>query len=155
LKVNIREATELDLHDILELYKQPDMDNGSILPLEQAKSIFDKIKSYPNYKIYIAVFDGEIIGTFALAVMDNLAHMGTPSGLIEDVVVKENWQAKGIGKQMMKFAMECCRTYGCYKVVLSSNLKRENAHHFYESLGFKKHGYSFLLDLTDEVYEDG
>lgn len=149
LKVNIREATDSDLPGILELYKQPDMDNGNILSVEQAQSIFSKIKSYPNYKIYVAEIDNEIVGTFALAIMDNLAHMGKPSGLIEDVVVKENWQRKGIGKQMMNFAMECCRTYGCYKVALSSNLKRENAHRFYESLGFKKHGYSFLLELTD------
>lgn len=148
LKVNIREATDSDLPGILELYKQPDMDNGNILSVEQAQSIFSKIKSYPNYKIYVAEIDNEIVGTFALAIMDNLAHMDTPSGLIEDVVVKENWQRKGIGKQMMKFAMECCRAYGCYKVASSSNLKRENAHRFYESLGFKRHGYSFLSELT-------
>lgn len=155
MKINIREAIDSDLLDILGLYKQTDMDNGNTLSVEQAQSIFNKIKNYPNYKIYIAVVDDEIIGTFALAIMDNLAHMGTPSGLIEDVVVNENWQGKGIGKQMMKFAIEHCRSYGCYKVALSSNLKRENAHRFYESLGFKKHGFSFLLDLTDEVCEDG
>lgn len=48
---------------------------------------------------------------------------------------------------MMKYAIEYCKKYGCYKVSLSSNLKREKAHHFYESLGFRIHGYSFLLEL--------
>jgi GNAT superfamily N-acetyltransferase len=147
MKVAIREAVIEDLSSIVELYKQPDMDNGEVLSIEQAEVIFKRISAYPNYKIYVAVDDGKIIGTFALAIMDNLAHMGATSGLIEDVVVKTDWQGKGIGKQMMKHAMESCRVQGCYKVALSSNLKREKAHHFYESLGFKKHGYSFLLEL--------
>lgn len=79
--------------------------------------------------------------------MDNLAHMGAKSGLIEDVVIKSEFQGKGIGKQMMLHAMEVCKKSGCYKVSLSSNLKREKAHQFYEGLGFQKHGYSFLIEL--------
>jgi GNAT superfamily N-acetyltransferase len=108
------------------------------------------MNSYPNYKVYVAKVDDVIVGTFALAVMDNLAHLGTRSGLIEDVVVKTDFQGKGIGKQMMEYSMEYCKRLGCYKVSLSSNLKRESAHRFYESLGYKKHGYSFLLELVDE-----
>lgn len=143
----IREAKTEDLPNIIQLYKQPDMDNGMTLSLEQAEVIFNKMSTYPNYKIFVAEVGIEIIGTFALAIMDNLAHMGATSGLIEDVIVKTNWQGKGIGKQMMNYAIERCRNYGCYKVVLSSNLKREKAHLFYEALGFSKHGYSFLLEL--------
>jgi GNAT superfamily N-acetyltransferase len=147
MQIVIREATIEDLSDIIELLKQPDMDDGEVLSIEQAEFIFKKIINYPNYKVYVSVVGEKIIGTFALAIMDNLAHMGATSGLIEDVIVKTNWQGKGIGKQMMEYAVECCRKYGCYKVALSSNFKREKAHHFYESLGFKKHGYSFLLEL--------
>jgi GNAT superfamily N-acetyltransferase len=143
----IREASTDDLSDIIQLYRQPDMDNGRVLSLEQAEVIFNKMSAYPNYKVYVAEDGSEIIGTFALAIMDNLAHMGASSGLIEDVTVKTVWQGKGIGTQMMKYAIEQCQQHGCYKVVLSSNLKREKAHLFYESLGFSKHGYSFLLEL--------
>lgn len=147
MEVNIREAKKEDLINILELYKQPDMDNGKVLSVEQAIEIFDKISSYPNYKVFVALYHEIIVGTFALAIMDNLAHMGATSGLIEDVVVKKEYQGKGIGKQMITYAIECCKKYGCYKVALSSNLKRERAHKFYESLGFKKHGYSFLVEI--------
>jgi len=149
MQVNIREATKEDLQGILELYKQSDMDDGKVLSIEQAYNIFDKINSYPNYRVYIAEVEGGVIGTFALAIMDNLAHLGTPSGLVEDVVVKASFQGRGIGKQMMAYAMEYCKKQGCYKVALSSNLKRECAHRFYESLGYKKHGHSFLLELED------
>lgn len=53
MQVNVREATKTDLRDILELYNQPDMDNGKILSIEQSQMIFDKIKSYPNYKVLL------------------------------------------------------------------------------------------------------
>jgi len=147
MQAAIKEATKEDIQSILELYMQPDMDDGKVLSVEQAQAIFDRIKSYPDYKVYVAEVGGTIVGTFALAIMDNLAHMGTPSGLIEDVAVKTTFQGRGIGKQMMEYAIQCCKLKGCYKVSLSSNLKREAAHRFYESLGYKKHGYSFLLEI--------
>jgi hypothetical protein len=43
--------------------------------------------------------------------------------------------------------MKYSKEKGCYKMTLSSNLKRESAHAFYDSLGFKKHGFSFLVEL--------
>jgi GNAT superfamily N-acetyltransferase len=79
--------------------------------------------------------------------MDNLAHRGESSSVVEDVVIRNDLQGKGIGKEMMNFAIDVSRKKGCYKMILSSHLRRENAHKFYESLGFKKHGYSFVVDL--------
>lgn len=148
MRTVIRIATEGDLERILFLYKQPDMDDGRVLSVEEAKLIFNKMDNYPEYKIYVAEVENVIVGTFALCIMDNLAHMGTPSGLIEDVVVNTSWQGKGIGKQMMNHAIEYCKSKGCYKVALSSNIKRESAHRFYDSIGFKRHGYSFSMEIS-------
>jgi GNAT superfamily N-acetyltransferase len=145
--VIIRVAVDVDLPEILKLYSQPDMDDKQVLDMKEAKMIFDKIKLYPDYHVYVAEIDGKIVGTFALSIMDNLAHMGSKSGLIEDVVVAQASHGQGIGKQMMKFAIETCKEKSCYKVCLSSNLKRLNAHKFYEDIGFKIHGYSFLMEL--------
>ena len=145
--MNIRTATESDLPDILGLYSQPDMDNGKVLTLDGAKEIFSKMNTYPDYSVYVAELDGKVVGTYALAIMDNLAHMGSKAGLIEDVVVSQSHQRQGIGKKMMEHAVEVCKSKSCYKAVLSSNVKRNNAHEFYKNLGFKIHGYSFLVEL--------
>jgi GNAT superfamily N-acetyltransferase len=150
INVEIREAAERDLPHILSLYSQPGMDEVT-LPLERAKEIFHRMKSYPDYRVYVAVHQGEVVGTFELLIMDNLAHMGAPSGVVEDVVVKEEFQGRGIGKQMMRFALDLCSKKGCYKMALSSNLKRDKAHRFYESLGFTKHGYSFLIECRNKI----
>jgi len=54
---------------------------------------------------------------------------------------------RGIGRAMMEHAREECCKAGCYKFALSSNLNREDAHRFYDSLGFERHGYSFRVEL--------
>ncbi len=95
------------------------------------------------------------MGTFALLIMDNLGHMGTPSAVIEDVAVDPAWQQKGIGREMMRYALEMAGEKGCYKVALSSNLKRERAHAFYESFGFERHGYSFRVDPRENAEKTG
>jgi len=141
--VQIREASTAHLPDILRLYAQPDMDDGQVLSLADAERLFDRMARYPDYRMYVAIRDDRIVGTFALLIMDNLGHQGAPSGVIEDVAVDPQCQGQGIGKTMMQHALRLCGEKGCYKVALSSNFKRERAHTFYESLGFERHGYSF------------
>lgn len=143
----IRKAERKDIPRILDLYAQLESGQHSVLSQEGAEAVFHKMELYPDYSVYVAESGGEIVGTFALAVMDNMAHMGAPSGLVEDVVVSEPLRGKGIGRQMMEFAMGLCRRSGCYKMSLSSNLARVDAHRFYKNLGFAVHGYSFLVEL--------
>ena len=140
----IRQASTSDLPSILQLYADV-LDKGKVLSVPEAEALFLKMSNYPNYKVYVAELDNQVVGTFALLIMDNLAHQGTPSGIVEDVAVQENLQGKGLGRQMMKYDIQDCSEAGCYKLVLSSNQKRVEAHAFYESLGFDKHGFSFLV----------
>jgi GNAT superfamily N-acetyltransferase len=144
--LHIREATKADLPDLMRLYAQPDLD-GKALPVPDAQRIFERIARYPDYKIHVAVSGTHVVGTFALLIMDNLGHQGTPSAIIEDVAVDPARHGQGIGKAMMRHALRLASESGCYKAVLSSNLKREKAHAFYDSLGFERHGYSFRVDL--------
>lgn len=147
MDLSIKKAKKSDLPDILSLYADSDIDNGKMLDLNSAQDIFDKIAKYPNYNIYITLINNKIVGTFELLIMDNLAHMGLPSAIVEDVVVHSDYRGQGVGKKMMQFAFKECKKAGCYKMVLSSNIRRDRAHHFYESLGFKKHGYSFQINF--------
>lgn len=145
--ISCRVANKSDLTEIMRLYAQPDIDDGKVLPQDAAENIFERISKYPDYKIYAAVYEGKIVGTFALLIMDNLGHMGTPSAIIEDVAVDPAFQRKGIGKAMMLHALDIAKKQGFYKAMLSSNLRRDLAHNFYDSLGFDRHGYSFRVDF--------
>ena len=143
----IRKATLDDVKNILNIYAEA-LDNGKVITVEKAQEIFLKQQQYPNYQVFIALYEQQTVGTFALLIMENMAHNGTPSAVVEDVGVLPTMQSKGVGKLMMEFALKYAKEKGCYKMSLSSNLRREKAHQFYESLGFKKHGFSFLMDLT-------
>jgi len=146
--VRIRPAADADLAAVLALYAQPGMDDGRMLPLPEARRLLARFAAYPDYTLYVAEQGRAIVGTFALLVMDNLGHLGTPSAIVEDVVVAPEAQSRGVGRAMMEFARRKSIEKRCYKLVLSSNAKRERAHAFYEQLGYERYGYAFRLDLA-------
>src|SRR5215471_2274811 len=142
----VREALVVDLPAVLELYAQPELDGAGVISLEEARQAYARMARYPDFRLYVAELDERVVGTFMLIVMDNLAHGGAPSGLVESVVVAADMQGRGIGTAMMQHARAHCRSRGCYKMALSSNLKRERAHAFYDGLGFERHGFSFRVN---------
>ncbi len=143
----VRSAEDRDLRAVLALYAQPEIDDGKVLSINEAIELHSRFARYPDYQLYIAERAGVIVGSFALLIMDNLGHLGAPSAIVEDVVVDPAMHGCGIGRQMMEFALAKSREKGCYKLMLSSNAKRERAHRFYEELGFERHGYSFRVNL--------
>ncbi len=146
MSAHIRQAGEADLPAVLALYAQPDLDNGKVLSEDEARAVFAQFARYPNYRLFVALRDDTVVGTYALLVMHNLAHRGAPSAIAEDVVVDKACQGQGIGRQMMAHALQLAKEVGCYKLALSSNRKRKDAHAFYESLGFQQHGLSFVME---------
>ena len=138
----IREATPDDIPQLLHIYSSAGV--GEVqFSVEEATVHYGRLKQYPSFHLYIAFIDQNAAGTYELLIMDNMAKRGRRSGIVEDVAVDPRFQGRGVGRAMMEHALEQCRNANCYKLMLSSNLKREDAHRFYESLGFERHGYSF------------
>jgi ribosomal protein S18 acetylase RimI-like enzyme len=148
MSYEIREASELDLPQVLSLYAQPAFDNERVLSQSDALEMFNTFKCYPFYKLFVLIEtdQGKILASYAFLKMNNLGHLGSPSAVIEDVVVAPQYQGQGLGKRMMQHAMQLAKSLDCYKLVLSSNVKRVNAHAFYEALGFEQHGISFKVE---------
>ena len=141
----IRPATRLDFEKLWQLYELLAVDGDPTISPQEAEQCFTAILARPEHTIYLAESSGEIVGTYALIFVAGLTHGARHSAIVEDVVVAPNQRRRGIGKGMMRDALERCRQRGCYKLVLSSHLQRDNAHRFYEGLGFSKHGFSFLV----------
>lgn len=144
--LSIAPIAAAELPEVLALYAEV-LDGGRALELAAAEAIWARMNRYPDYRVYLARRAGRAVGSFALLIMDNLGHLGTPSAIVEDVVVASAAQGQGIGREMMHYAMDRAREAGCYKLVLSSNQRRVEAHRFYEGLGFQRHGYSFQVLL--------
>ena len=143
----IREATVDDVANILALYQDAGIESATPFTPEEASAHFAVFAQYPNYHLYVAELDSEIVGTYALLIMDNLAKRGRRSGIVEDVAVAPARQGQGIGRAMMQHARKQCIEADCYKLMLSSGQQRYRAHAFYDSLGMKRHGVSFLTQL--------
>ena len=143
--VFIRQATDDDLPAVLALYAQPGLDDGETLSIDQARAVLAEFARYPSYRLFVACDGCEVVATYALLVMRNLAHCGAPSAVVEDVVVTSQRRSQGIGRQLMAHALGEAARAGCYKLALSSNGKRHAAHAFYEGLGFERHGLSFVV----------
>ena len=145
--IEIRDAEDDDLPGVLKVLAESGIDGGQSFTLEEAREHYARLRRWPNWRLLVAVVDGEVAGSYTLVIMDKLGKRGTPAGVVEDVAVLPSRQGQGIGRAMMEHARAECRRAGCYKLALSSNLKRTDAHRFYDSLGFERHGFSFLTDL--------
>ena len=88
-----------------------------------------------------------MVGTLTLIIIPNLGHHGQPWAAVENVVVDSRLQGQGIGKALMAEAGRIARDHQCYKLVLSSNLIRKDAHEFYRRQGWRQTHSGFSLDL--------
>ena len=151
----IRAATEDDVPEILDLYAQTGLDDGVPLSPAIARDLFRRMAAYPYYRLFVVTnSDAQITASYALLIMDNIAHAGAPLSIVEHVAVSASQQGQGLGRLMMHHAMAESRAQGCYKLALSSNVRRERAHEFYDKLGFIRHGYSFVVDLGSNTPPD-
>jgi GNAT superfamily N-acetyltransferase len=137
--MNIRKATEKDIPRILELYAQLSLspENFKAAPLEECERAFAEATKAPGYSLLVAEENGNVVGTTVMAVLPGFAHGTAPFGVIEYVVVDEKRRSNGIGRALMEYCLARAREAGCYKVMLTSDKRRERAHKFYNSLGFE------------------
>lgn len=146
----IRLATDNDLPFILALYAQPSF-NGQAVDLQTAHGLMKRLEQHPNYFVYVAEDRGQVVGSLCLIVFDNIAAMGRRSAIIESVVVDETHRGDGCGTAMLKIAMQKASDLGAYKIALYTSSPDDEVHHFYEKLGFERHGISYLLPAKDQA----
>lgn len=105
------------------------------------------IDADPNQDMMVAEFEGEPVGTLQLTYIPGLMRRGMWRGLIEAVHIAPAHRNKGLGGEMIGWAVEQCRARGCGMVQLTSNKKRVDAHRFYQRLGFSQSHEGFKLML--------
>src|SRR6476620_258931 len=100
---------------------------------------FERITGDPNIQLVVAE-DGEgaVVGCLQLCVLPGLSSQGASRGVIEDVRVASHCRSRGIGEQMVQWAMAEARGRGCKLVELLTHHTRVDAQRFYERLGFAR-----------------
>lgn len=87
--------------------------------------------------VLVAEMDGEVVGCLSTSTMVVL-HRPAPVGRISMMVVDERHRSRGIGAQMVSSAEELLVSKGCQLVEVTSNLRRLDAHRFWERVGYER-----------------
>lgn len=149
----IREAALADLPAIVALLH--DDESGRLredpsVPLDpRYVAAFEAIDRDPNQHLILAELDGAPAGTMQLSFLPGLSFRGAWRGQIEAVRIASNLRNRGLGEQLIGWAVEQCRARDCKMVQLTSTATRVAAHRFYARLGFVHSHVGMKLHLRD------
>ncbi len=133
--MEFRRLTETDLESLLALYRQlqPEDDPASV---EDSKILWREIENNPNIHYYGAIDDGKVVSSCYAVYVPNLTRNNRGLCLIENVVTDQAYRNRGLASKIIDMAVSYAKEMGCYKVILQSGTAREDAHRFYEKMGF-------------------
>jgi len=141
-EIIIREIEEDDLEkgflETLDFLR-----NTGDLDKNKANEILKKIKQNPNHIIYVAIDNKKIVGSTTLLIEQKFIHDGGLVGHIEDVVVRKDYEGKGIGIKLVTSMLERAKEKNCYKTILDC---KDDVKQFYERIGFKRESNGMRYD---------
>lgn len=151
LDLKFRLATRADLPAIVRMLAEDELGSGRERfeePLPQGYyTAFEAIAADPDQRLVVADLDGEVVGTLQLMFLPSISYQGGTRAQVESVRVLAHMRGRGIGAQMMEWALEQARQRGCHMMQLTSHKSRSGAHRFYERLGFTKSHIGMKINL--------
>jgi ribosomal protein S18 acetylase RimI-like enzyme len=143
LEVTIRRARREDVGLIVAMLADDPLGGGRErieYPLPQSYfTAFEAVDRDSNIQLVVAE-DGEgaVVGCLQLCILPGLSSQGASRGLIEDVRVASDRRSRGIGEQLVQWAVGEAKARGCKLVELLTHHTRVDAQRFYERLGFSR-----------------
>lgn len=137
MSVRFRDATRDDLGEIARMLADDGLGKGreSREP-EVYHAAFERMQRQEGNVYIVAEMDGRIVGCLQYTVIHGLSRAGASRAQIEGVRVDAGARGHGIGETMMRHAIERARADGCSLLQFTTDKRREDAHRFYERLGF-------------------
>ena len=138
-----RPATAADATAIARLLTQL----GYPTTTDEARIRLDAIAdAAPMDRVIVAELDGRVVAVMTLHLVPEL-HRPRPNGRVTALVVDEAVRGRGIGRKMMEEAERIFRADGAGILELTSNMRRADAHRFYEKLGYQRTSFRFAKEL--------
>ncbi|NVM02248.1 MAG: GNAT family N-acetyltransferase [Candidatus Helarchaeota archaeon] len=144
----IRNALEKDLPFVENLINEliASLINKEGIKKDSAIINFKKILKDKNSYFLIAEIDKRVVGFINFIIRKTLLHSGL-SGLIDELVVSQEYQNKGIGQYLIQEAIEQSKKLGCCEIEVSTEIENKKAIGFYKKFGFEEKGVLFEKDL--------
>lgn len=145
----LRTATRADLPAVLALLADENrvVDPASVVVDGAYERAFADIESDPRNEMLVLVDGDTVLGCLQATYIPGLGKRGEERALIEAVRIRADRRGGGLGRELMRQAIDRARLRGCALVQLTSGKRRADAHRFYESLGFDRSHEGFKLAL--------
>ena len=101
----------------------------------------------PAYKTFVAIMDGSVCGMIGTLTYPSYEH-NDASGRILALVISSTARRRGIGHALIATAEKDFAQRGIGRVSLDTRFTREDAHKFYELLGYERNGWRFVKQLS-------
>ena len=107
----------------------------------------ERIATNECYRTFVAVLDGKVCGMIGTLTCPSYEH-NDPSGRILALAILSTMRRRGIGRALIAAAEKDFAQRAIRRVALDTRLAREDAHKFYESLGYERNGWRFVKQLS-------
>ena len=142
LAVTIRQATPGDLEAVVRLYADDAIggstDAWTSESFEVYRAALDRLAAWPGHSLHVAEYEGRVVGTFILSLLPGLTNHGAMIAQLRSVQVAAAERSRGIGRLMVAAAEQLALEAGAGVLELTSNLRRIDAHRFYEREGYAR-----------------
>ena len=98
---------------------------------------FDAVENNATVQLVVAEQGGAVVGCLQLCILPGLSSQGASRALIEDVRVASSRRSRGIGQQLVEWALAEAQERGCKLIELFTHNTRVDAQRFYKRLGFQ------------------
>jgi GNAT superfamily N-acetyltransferase len=133
----IRPAEQADLAALQGLYRHL-IPEEAPCPDDRAADILDRLQAFEGSAVLVGFLGAALVASCTVIVIPNLTRGGTPYALIENVVTDASHRNKGLGKAILKAALDRAWAAGCYKVMLLTGSQKPSTLAFYEAAGFEQ-----------------
>jgi len=107
----------------------------------------ERITTDERCRTFVAMCDGKVCGMIGTVTYPSYEH-NDPSGRILALAILSTLRRRGIGRALIATAEEDFAYRGIRRIALNTRLAREDAHKFYESLGYERNGWRFVKQLS-------
>lgn len=100
----------------------------------------------PAYKTFVAIMDDSVCGMIGALTYPSYEH-NDASGRILALVTSSTARRRGISRALIATVEKDFAQRGIRRVSLDTRLTREDAHKFYQLLGYERNGWRFVKQL--------